>query len=84
MAEQLGHDAHFEEKLSPSFPLGCRRMLPCADYLQSLAKPNAHVVTIRMTKDSVVDESGNEHKDDIVICANGLDVAFVPHFEIIG
>jgi hypothetical protein len=39
---------------------------------------------IRFTKDGVVDESGNEHKVDVVVCATGFDVSFTPHFEVIG
>lgn len=87
MTEQLGHDPQLTGKLTPPFPLGCRRMVPSADYLQSLRKSNVQVVpesAVRMTKDAVVDASGNEHKVDVVICATGFDTSFVPQFNVIG
>jgi cation diffusion facilitator CzcD-associated flavoprotein CzcO len=62
-------------------------MTPGSGYLQSLTKENVQVVTesaVRFTEDCVVDESGNEHKVDVVICATGFDVSFSPHFEVIG
>jgi cation diffusion facilitator CzcD-associated flavoprotein CzcO len=46
-----------------------------------------HVVTesvVKFTKNGVVDESGTEHKVDMVVCATGFDVSFTPHFEVIG
>jgi cation diffusion facilitator CzcD-associated flavoprotein CzcO len=87
MADQLGHDPLLTSKMTPSFPLGCRRMVPGADYLQSLTKPKVQVLhssAVRMTEHGVVDESGTEHKVDVVICATGFDVSFTPHFEVIG
>jgi cation diffusion facilitator CzcD-associated flavoprotein CzcO len=62
-------------------------MTPGSGYLQSLTKPNVHVVTesaVRITEDGVVDESGNEHKVDVIICATGFDTSFTPHFKVIG
>ncbi len=87
MAEQLGHDPRLTDKITPQFPVGCRRMTPGSGYLQSLIKPNVQVVSesaVRITEDGVVDESGNEHKVDVIICATGFDVSFKPHFEVIG
>lgn len=62
-------------------------MTPSSGYLKSLTKPKVQVVTeaaVRITEDRVVDESGNEHKVDVIICATGFDVSFKPHFEVIG
>lgn len=87
MGEQLSHDPRLTGKLIPSFHLGCRRMTPGAGYLQSLKKDNVQVVTescVRVTSDGVVDESGNEYKVDVIVCATGFDVSFTPHFEVIG
>ena len=87
MGEQLGHDPRLTKTLTPEFALGCRRMTPGSGYLQSLTKENVEVVTESVTKftdGGVVDELGNEHKVDAVICATGFDVSFVPHFEVIG
>lgn len=87
MAEKLSHDERLTSKIIPSFNLGCRRMTPGSGYLESLTKENVQVVTesaIRFTKDGVVDESGKEHKVDVVICATGFDVSFTPHFKVTG
>jgi cation diffusion facilitator CzcD-associated flavoprotein CzcO len=87
MADQLGHDDRLTKKMTPEFALGCRRMTPGSGYLQSLTKENVEVVTesvTKLTEDGVVDESGKEHKVDVVICATGFDVSFAPHFEVIG
>ncbi len=82
MANRLDHDARLTKHLIPEFSLGCRRMTPGSNYLESLTKENVEVVTqsvVRMTEEGVVDESGIEHKVDVVICATGFDVSFTPH-----
>lgn len=87
MGDQLDHDPRLTKKLTPQFALGCRRMTPGSGYLQSLTKENVQVVTesaVRFTENGVVDESGNEHKVDAVICATGFDVSFKAHFKVIG
>lgn len=87
MGEQLDHDPRLTDKLIPSFGLGCRRMTPGSGYLQSLKKENVQVVTescVKITSDGVVDESGNEYKVDVIVCATGFDVSFTPHFEVVG
>jgi len=87
MREQLDNDSILTNKIIPGFDLGCRRMTPGSGYLQSLKKDNVHVVTesvVKFTEDGVVDESGTEHKVDVVVCATGFDASFTPHFEVIG
>lgn len=87
MTEQLGDDPVLTKKLIPGFDLGCRRMTPGSGYLQSLTRENVQVVpegVVKFTKNGLVDESGNEHVVDVVICATGFDVSFTPHFEVIG
>lgn len=87
MAEQLGHDPRLTKTMTPEFALGCRRMTPGSGYLRSLTKENVEVINesvIQFTEDGLIDESGNEHKVEIVICATGFDVSFAPHFEVTG
>ena len=87
MRKQLDNDSFLTKKMIPNFDLGCRRMTPGSGYLQSLKKDNVQVVTesvVKFTENGVVDESGTEHKVDVVICATGFDVSFTPHFEVIG
>ena len=87
MSEQLEKDPVLTKKLIPQFGLGCRRMTPGSGYLQSLIQENVEVINesaVEFTKDGLVDESGAEHKVDVVVCATGFDVSFTPHFEVIG
>lgn len=86
MTAQIGNP-ELAEKMIPKFDLGCRRMTPGSGYLESLTKENVQVVNktvVQFTKDGVIDESGVEHKADVVVCATGFDVSFTPHFDVFG
>jgi cation diffusion facilitator CzcD-associated flavoprotein CzcO len=77
MKERLGDNELLKQKLIPNFALGCRRMTPGSDYLESLSRPNVSVVTdaaASFTSTGVVDASGTEHKVDVVVCATGFAV----------
>jgi cation diffusion facilitator CzcD-associated flavoprotein CzcO len=81
VAEQLNHDPRLTEKITPKFPVGCRRMTPGSGYLQSLTKMNVQVViesAVRITEDGVIDEPGNELKVDAIICVTGLTSLLSP------
>ena len=87
MSKQLGHNPRLTKHIIPDFSLGYRRMTPGSGYLQSLGAPDVEVLTesaVKLTKDGIVDESGHEHKVDVVVFATGFDTSFTPHFEIIG
>ncbi|KAK0109702.1 hypothetical protein ONS95_002381 [Cadophora gregata] len=87
MSKQLNNDPRLTSKIIPNFPLGCRRLIPGSGYLQSLTKENVSVITssvAKFTKKGVIDETGLEHEVDVVICATGFNVSFVPQFEVIG
>ena len=86
MRKKLGNDPRLTARLIPEFALGCRRMTPGSDYLQSLRRDNVEVITdsvVEFTADGVVDESGTETKVDVIICATGFDVTR-PSYDIIG
>ena len=86
MRDKLGNDPHLVEKLVPNFALGCRRMTPGSDYLQSLRRSNVEVIThsaVEFTPDGIVDASGKETKVDIIVCATGFSTS-VPTYQIIG
>lgn len=87
MAKRLGHDERLASKLTPPWSLGCRRLTPGSGYLESLREANVNVVlesAVRLTEGGIVDESGNEHMVDAVICATGFNTSFTPHFKTIG
>ena len=86
MRKKLGDDPHLTERLIPEFALGCRRMTPGSDYLQSLRRDNVEPITasaVEFTAHGILDESGRETEVDVIICATGFDVTR-PSYEIIG
>ncbi|CAK7199298.1 hypothetical protein SEUCBS139899_001974 [Sporothrix eucalyptigena] len=73
--------------LIPPFAVGCRRMTPGADYLESLTRDNVEVVhesVVKLTETGVVDAQGKEHPVDVVVCATGFDTSFAPPYRATG
>ena len=86
MSEKLGNDPRLVSKLVPQFALGCRRMTPGSDYLQSLTRENVEVITesaVEITEDGIIDETGRHTIIDVIICATGFDVTR-PSYDIVG
>ena len=86
MRKKLGNDPRLTRRLVPEFALGCRRMTPGSDYLQSLRRDNVEVITdsaVEFTANGIVDQSGTETRVDVIICATGFDVTR-PSYNIIG
>jgi cation diffusion facilitator CzcD-associated flavoprotein CzcO len=85
MREKLG-DGALAEKLIPRWSLGCRRLTPGVDYLESLTQPNVDVVfcgVTRVTERGCVGEDGREYPVDILVCATGFDASYRPRFPIV-
>ncbi|MFN8261024.1 MAG: NAD(P)/FAD-dependent oxidoreductase [Chitinophagales bacterium] len=71
-------DPELRRKLTPTFKLGCKRVLLSNNYYQALAQPNLEVVTDgiqKFTKDSVVTNDGKSRKIDAVILGTGFHVS---------
>jgi cation diffusion facilitator CzcD-associated flavoprotein CzcO len=76
-------DATMRAQLTPTYDLGCKRVLPSNDFYPALAKPNVALVTekiIEFRPDAVVTADGGEHKVDTVILATGFHVTDNPAF----
>jgi cation diffusion facilitator CzcD-associated flavoprotein CzcO len=87
MSQKLGGDAWFTSKLIPQYALGCRRMTPGSEYLQSLRKPNVGVVfqsVSELTPTGIIDSAGNHEEVDIIIFATGFDTNFTPSYKVLG
>ncbi|EGP87984.1 uncharacterized protein MYCGRDRAFT_71174 [Zymoseptoria tritici IPO323] len=87
MRERLGDRDDLKEKIIPSWSPGCRRLTPVENYLESLTRPNVEVVwgeIDHISESGLVTESGREVQVDILACATGFDVQFLPHFKITG
>jgi len=68
-------DPELRAKLTPSYTMGCKRILISNDYYPAVAQPNVEVVTDgieRVTRDGVVTKDGVERKVDAIICGTGF------------
>jgi hypothetical protein len=85
MKQKLNNE-YLEAKLIPEWSVGCRRLTPGINYLESLTKPNVTVVygeIDQITENGCV-SNGNEYPVDVLICATGFDTTFKPRFPLIG
>ncbi len=81
-------DPELRKKLTPTYRLGCKRVLLSNNYYQALAQPNLEVVTDgieKFTKDSVVTKDGTSRKIDAVILGTGFHVAdSFQYYDVMG
>ncbi|KAJ5745469.1 flavin-binding monooxygenase [Penicillium odoratum] len=86
MKEKL-HDPELEKLLIPEWAVGCRRLTPGTDYLESLSDPNVKVVygeITQITETGVICDNGaGEYPVDVLICATGFDTTFKPRFPLV-
>ncbi|OJZ67911.1 4-hydroxyacetophenone monooxygenase [Mycobacterium paraffinicum] len=74
-------DPDLRAKLTPTYRLGCKRVLISNDYWRSLDQPNADVVTsgIReVTRSGIVDNDGTLHEVDAIIFGTGFKTDHLP------
>jgi cation diffusion facilitator CzcD-associated flavoprotein CzcO len=72
-------DAELRRRLTPSYVMGCKRVLLSDDFYPALAKPGVQLVdqaVARATHDALVTADGSRHALDVVIAATGFRVAF--------
>ena len=82
MAAAQGHlrrqvaDPALRERLTPRYPLGCKRIIYSNDYFRTLALPQSELVTepiTDVTEKGVLTLDGREHELDALVCATGFD-----------
>lgn len=86
MRQKLQNEV-LEHKLIPRWAVGCRRLTPGINYLETLGADNVDVVygeIERITENGCVGEGGKEYPVDVLICATGFDTSFKPRFTLIG
>ena len=69
-------DTALRERLTPTYPLGCKRVIYSNDYYAALARPQTELVTAgiaRVTAHGVLTDDGREHVLDTLVCATGFD-----------
>lgn len=87
MQTKLNGNMDLCTKIIPPWPVGCRRLTPGIDYLETLNKSNVEAVfgeITAVTESGCVTATGSEHEVDILICATGFDTSFKPRFPIVG
>ena len=76
-------DPAMRAQLTPTYDLGCKRILPSNDFYPALAEPNVSLVTekiIELRPDAIVTADGSEHPVDTAVFATGFHVADNPMF----
>ncbi|KAK6197189.1 battenin CLN3 protein [Pestalotiopsis sp. IQ-011] len=88
MKRRLKNHPELCQRLIPSWPVGCRRLTPGPDYLEALIASNVEALYADITS---IDASGLKTADDgqhhavgVFICATGFDLAWTPHYPIVG
>ena len=79
--EKVVPDPALRAKLTPSYTLGCKRILFSNRYYQALSQPNVEVVTdgIReVTPRGIVSADGRERKVDAIVFGTGFEVTNTP------
>jgi cation diffusion facilitator CzcD-associated flavoprotein CzcO len=70
-------DPVIRDKLTPRYPLGCKRPSFHNEYLTTFNRPHVHLETTpieRITSDAVVTSDGEAHEIDALILATGFKV----------
>jgi cation diffusion facilitator CzcD-associated flavoprotein CzcO len=74
-------DPALRARLTPSYRIGCKRILISNDWYPALAKPNVEVVaaSVREVREhSVIAADGSEHQVDTIIFGTGFHVTDMP------
>ncbi|MFB9355380.1 flavin-containing monooxygenase [Sneathiella chinensis] len=81
-------DPDLQEKLTPDYEMGCKRILISDDFYGALNRENVTVVTDgidRIERDGVVDRAGNWHRAEALVLATGYDLhAHMTSIEVRG
>ncbi len=87
LRRQVPDDA-LRAKLTPDYPIGCKRILFSNNYYPTLALPHVHVVTERIsevTPTGVVAADGSVHDADVIIYGTGFDAQdFLSSIDVTG
>ena len=68
-------DPELREKLTPDYPIGCKRILMSNDYYPALAQDHVEVINqgiSEVTATGVVDSEGQHHDVDVIIYGTGF------------
>ena len=74
-------DPALRAKLTPSYTVGCKRILLSNEYYPAIQQPNVEVVTsavARVTENGVVSADGEERQVDAIIFGTGFQIQSYP------
>ncbi|HZD65146.1 MAG TPA: NAD(P)/FAD-dependent oxidoreductase, partial [Acidimicrobiales bacterium] len=74
-------DPALRDRLTPTYTIGCKRILVSSDYYPALTRPNVDLVPHGVTEvrpRSVVAADGTEHPVDSIIFGTGFQVTDIP------
>ena len=81
-------DPVLRAKLTPDYPIGCKRILVADDFYQALVRPNVEVVAdpiAHIEADAVVTADGTRREADVLIYATGFETnSFMGVHEVTG
>ncbi|MFI5778765.1 flavin-containing monooxygenase [Nocardia sp. NPDC051570] len=79
-------DPELRRRLTPSYALGCKRILLSNSYYRAFRRDTVRLVTEPITEvraNAVVTADGAEHEADIIVAATGFHVTDSPTYRII-
>jgi cation diffusion facilitator CzcD-associated flavoprotein CzcO len=79
-------DPALRARLTPSYAMGCKRVLLSNDYYPALAQPNVDVISggiTRVTARGVVDAAGVERPADVIIFGTGFHATEPPQIDVL-
>jgi cation diffusion facilitator CzcD-associated flavoprotein CzcO len=82
--ERSVRDPVLRAKLTPSYTMGCKRILLSDDYLPAVSRPNVDVVTDTIAEirpEGVLTKDGTLHEVDTIIFGTGFHVQEYPFAE---
>jgi cation diffusion facilitator CzcD-associated flavoprotein CzcO len=74
-------DPELRRRLTPSYRIGCKRILPSNNWYPTLVKPNVNVVTegiAEVRPEGIVTADGTLHECDAIVYATGFHVTDIP------
>lgn len=81
-------DQELRRKLTPDYPLGCKRILLSNDYFPALAQPHVNVECEgidRITAEGITTRDGTQHPADVIIYGTGFRATeFLSPIDITG
>ncbi|KDR80776.1 hypothetical protein GALMADRAFT_222374 [Galerina marginata CBS 339.88] len=86
MKDKLQNEA-LEKLVIPKWAVGCRRITPGVNYLETLGSDKVSVIfggIQKITENGCLCNDGQEYPVDVLICATGFNTSYRPRFPIIG